>query len=70
MNCRCNNPDYLVLTRALLADFEENAATVERESIVTYVSQLAIEWERPAAINLRKTLFELADTLKNGEHNG
>jgi hypothetical protein len=54
----------------LLADFEENAATVERESIVAYVSQLAIEWERPAAINLRKTLFELADSLKNAEHNG
>lgn len=68
--CRCSNPEYLVITRALLADFEEMAANSERETIVAYVNQLAIEWERPAAINLRKTLFELADALKNGDHNG
>ena len=68
--CRCANPEYLVLTRPLLADFEEMAANAERESIVAYVNQLAIEWERPLTINLRKTLFELADALKNGDHNG
>ena len=69
-NCRCSNPDYLVLTRPLLADFEEMAATSERETIIAYISQLAVEWEKPVSINLRKTLFELADSLKNQEHNG
>ena len=69
-NCRCSNPDYLVITRPLLADFEEMAATSERETIIAYISQLAVEWEKPVSINLRKTLFELADSLKNQEHNG
>jgi hypothetical protein len=68
--CRCSNPDYLVLTRPLLADFEEMAATSERETIIAYISQLSVEWEKPVSINLRKTLFELADSLKNQEHNG
>ena len=68
--CRCNNPEYLVLTRPLLADFEEMAANVERESIIAYINQLAVEWEKPVSINLRKTLFELADGLRNGDHNG
>jgi len=54
----------------LLADFEEMAATSERETIIAYINQVAVEWERPVAINLRKTLFELADSLKNQEHNG
>ena len=68
--CRCTNPDYLVLTRPLLADFEEMAATAERDAIIAYVNMLAVEWEKPVAMNLRKTLFELADSLKNQEHNG
>jgi len=68
--CRCSNPDYLVLTRPLLADFEEMAANTERDTIIAYINQVAVEWEKPVAINLRKTLFELADSLKNGEHNG
>lgn len=70
MSCRCSNPDYLVITRPLLADFEEMAANQEREAIIAYVNQLAVEWEKPVAMNLRKTLFELADALKNGDHNG
>lgn len=70
MSCRCKNADYLTITRPLLADFEEMAANVERDNIVAYISQLAIEWEKPASINLRKTLFELADAIKNGDHNG
>jgi hypothetical protein len=53
-----------------LADFEEMAANQEREAIIAYVNQLAVEWEKPVAMNLRKTLFELADALKNGDHNG
>ena len=69
-NCRCSNPDYLVLTRPLLADFEEMAATQERETIIAYINQVAVEWERPVAINLRKTLFELVDAIKEGNHNG
>jgi hypothetical protein len=68
--CRCSNPDYLVITRPLLADFEEMAATSERETIIAYVNQLAVEWEKPVSINLRKTLFELVDALKNQEHHG
>lgn len=68
--CRCSNPEYLVLTRPLLADFEEMAATSERETIIAYINQLAVEWEKPVSINLRKTLFELADGLRNGDHNG
>ena len=68
--CRCSNPDYLVLTRPLLADFEEMAATSERDTIIAYINMLAVEWEKPVAINLRKTLFELADSLKNQEHHG
>lgn len=69
-NCRCSNPDYLVLTRPLLADFEDMAATSERDTIIAYINMLAVEWEKPVAINLRKTLFELADSLKNQEHHG
>ena len=68
--CRCSNPEYLVLTRPLLADFEEMAATSERETIIAYINQLAVEWEKPVSINLRKTLFELVDALQNGQHNG
>ncbi len=68
--CRCANPEYLVLTRPLLADFEEMAATQERETIIAYINQVAVEWERPVAINLRKTLFELVDAIKEGNHNG
>lgn len=68
--CRCSNPDYLVITRPLLADFEEMAATQERETIIAYINQVAVEWERPVAINLRKTLFELVDAIKEGNHNG
>ena len=68
--CRCSNPEYLVLTRPLLADFEEMAATAERETIIAYINQLAVEWEKPVSINLRKSLFELADAVKNGEHLG
>jgi hypothetical protein len=70
MTCRCKNPEYLTITRPLLNDFENNAALVERETIAAYISLLAIEWERPLAINLRKTLFELVDAIKNGDHNG
>ena len=69
-NCRCSNPDYLVLTRPLLADFEDMAATSERDTIIAYINMLAVEWDKPVAINLRKTLFELADSLKNQEHHG
>lgn len=69
-SCRCSNPDYLVITRPLLADFEEMAATQERETIIAYINQVAVEWERPVAINLRKTLFELVDAIKEGNHNG
>ena len=68
--CRCSNPEYLVITRPLLADFEEMAATSERETIIAYINQLAVEWEKPVSINLRKTLFELSDALKNAEHHG
>jgi hypothetical protein len=68
--CRCSNPEYLVLTRPLLADFEEMAATSERETIIAYINQLAVEWEKPVSINLRKTLFELVDAIKDGNHNG
>ncbi len=68
--CRCSNPDYLVLTRPLLADFEEMAATAEREAIIAYINQIAVEWEKPVAMNLRKTLFELVDAIKEGNHNG
>lgn len=68
--CRCANPEYLMLTRPLLADFEEMAANTEREAIIAYINQLAIEWEKPVSMNLRKTLFELSDALKNGDHNG
>jgi hypothetical protein len=58
------------MTRPLLADFETSAAMLERETIAAYITQLAIEWERPLTINLRKTLFELVDAIKNGDHNG
>jgi hypothetical protein len=46
------------------------AATSERDTIIAYINMLAVEWEKPVAINLRKTLFELADSLKNQEHHG
>jgi hypothetical protein len=46
------------------------AANTERETIIAYINQLAIEWEKPVSMNLRKTLFELSDALKNGDHNG
>jgi hypothetical protein len=46
------------------------AATSERETIIAYINQLAVEWEKPVSINLRKTLFELSDALKNAEHHG
>ena len=68
--CRCHNPEYLVLTRPLLADFEEMAANQERETIIAYINQLAVEWEKPVSINLRKTLFELVDAIQTGQHNG
>ena len=68
--CRCSNPDYLVLTRPLLADFEEMAATSERETIIAYINQVAVEWEKPVSINLRKTLFELVDAIQKAEHHG
>lgn len=68
MSCRCKSPDYLTITRPLLTDFENNAAISEREIIAAYISKLAIEWERPLTINLRKTLFELVDQINNGDH--
>lgn len=68
--CRCSNPDYLVLTRPLLADFEEMAATAEREAIIAYINQIAVEWEKPVAMNLRKTLFVLVDEITRQEHHG
>lgn len=68
--CRCSNPEYLVLTRPLLADFEEMAATAERDAIIAYINQVAVEWEKPVSINLRKTLFVLVDELTRNEHHG
>jgi hypothetical protein len=70
MSCRCSNPDYLVITRPLLADFEEMAANQERETIIAYINMLAVEWEKPVSINLRKTLFELVDSIQKAEHHG
>ena len=67
-HCRCSNPEYLVLTRPLLADFEEMAANNERDVIVAYINQMAVEWEKPVSINLRKTLFELVDAIQRAEH--
>jgi hypothetical protein len=53
-----------------LADFEEMAATAERDAIIAYINQVAVEWEKPVAINLRKTLFVLVDELTRNEHHG
>jgi hypothetical protein len=46
------------------------AANQERETIIAYINMLAVEWEKPVSINLRKTLFELVDSIQKAEHHG
>jgi hypothetical protein len=46
------------------------AATAERDAIIAYINQVAVEWEKPVSINLRKTLFVLVDELTRNEHHG
>ena len=70
MSCRCSDPKYLIMTRSLLADFERNAARREREDIIAYINELAIEWERPTAINVRQTIFDIGSLIKEKAHNG
>ena len=68
MSCRCSDPKYLIMTRSLLADFERNAAKRERDDIIAYINQLAIEWERPVGINVRQTIFDIGSLIKERAH--
>jgi hypothetical protein len=68
--CRCSNPDYLVITRPLLADFEELAAQRAVEEIRHYINKLAIEYQRQDSFNPRRFMMDLSDSIKNGEHLG
>ena len=70
MSCRCSNPDYLIMTRELLANFEKNAAQRERDDVLKLLNNLAINWSRPVGHNPRKMIFAIADAIKAGEHLG
>lgn len=70
MSCRCANPEYLVITRQLLGNFENLARRKELEDIRHYINKLAIEYSKDAGFNPRRFMMDLSEALKNGEHLG
>ena len=69
-NCRCSNPDYLVITRPLLADFEEMASARAIEDVRHYINKMAIEYQKGDSFNPRRFMMDLSEAIKNGEHLG
>ena len=70
MSCRCNNPQYLVMTRPLLKDFERLSADKELEDVRHYINKLAIEYSKGTGFNPRRFMMDLSEDLKNGKHHG
>lgn len=68
MTCRCSNPEYLVITRSLLGDFETLARRKELEDVRHYINKLAIEYQKNDGFNPRRFMMDLSESLKNGEH--
>ena len=66
--CRCSNPDYLVMTRKLLKDFERMSANKERESLRLFINDMAINWNKSDGVNPRKLLMDLSEAINQGEH--
>ena len=56
------------MTRELLKDYEAMSALRERTTIVEYLREIAIAWEKPDSFSYPKALETLANIIESRNH--